>query len=63
MYGLLLVIDRSTKIFMNEGGVNYVNGSRLLKDLGGISYILLAMTATVILIVKVVTLRHKEEGT
>ncbi|UDI77078.1 hypothetical protein HYI43_00380 [Staphylococcus taiwanensis] len=53
-YGLLLLIDRSTKIYTDEGGVTFKYGSALLKDLGGIAYLLTALIGIAIIIIRIV---------
>lgn len=60
-YSLLLLIDRSTKIYTDEGLVTYKYGSALLKNLGGISYLLTAIMGLAILIIRVVSNRHSKD--
>ena len=59
-WGILLILDRETIIYLDEGGVNSRNGNGILKLLGGLGLIVVAIYVSFIIIVKYVNEKNKE---
>ncbi|WEN69415.1 hypothetical protein MT340_000235 [Staphylococcus sp. NRL 16/872] len=53
-YSLLLLIDRNTKIYTDEGLVTYKYGSIMWKNIGGLSYLLTTVMGLGMIIIRVV---------
>ncbi|MCJ1661042.1 hypothetical protein MT340_000220 [Staphylococcus sp. NRL 16/872] len=65
VYGIEIMLDTNNKIYTDEGGVGYTEGSLLFKELGGASYLLASLLGVAVIIIKIVATKRaqKEEAT
>ena len=58
VYAIDIMLDTNTKIYTDEGGSGYIEGSIFIKELGGASYILASLLGIAMIIVKIVATKH-----
>ena len=58
VYAIDIMLDTNTKIYTDEGGSGYIEGSIFIKELGGASYILASLLGIAMIIIKIVATKH-----
>ena len=61
VYAIDIMLDTNTKIYTDEGGSGYIEGSIFIKELGGASYILASLLGIAMIIVKIGYKAYKNE--
>ncbi|UDI79218.1 hypothetical protein HYI43_11990 [Staphylococcus taiwanensis] len=58
VYAIDIMLDTNTKIYTDEGGIGYREGSLLVKELSGASYLLAAILGVAMIIIKIVASKY-----
>ncbi|WP_229726520.1 hypothetical protein [Mammaliicoccus stepanovicii] len=62
-WGIGLIMDRSTKIYTDEGGVGYYYGSLIEKQFSGYAYVAVAVLSMMLIVMKKVANKNDETET
>lgn len=61
VYAIDIMLDTNNKIYTDEGGVGYKEGSLLFKELGGASYLLASLLGVAVIIIKIVATKYAQK--